>query len=95
MAELVRDSQLGLAPLSAAAATDLLDGTRAGRLLDGFHGTVLDRPAALDALVRVSWLVHDLAADGSEVELDVNPLIVHARGAVAVDALVRSVEASR
>ena len=48
------------------------------------------RPADVGALVDVIMKVQRLALDcaGEIAELDVNPLVVRPRGAVALDALV-------
>jgi hypothetical protein len=56
-------------------------------LLDGFRG----RPAArLDPVIDAIMAVAAYAADNIDMlgELDVNPLMVGADGAVAVDALI-------
>lgn len=84
-AELLDDTALAPAPVSAARAEAMLRGLRLWPLLDGARGQPrLDVVAAADAIARLSWLGHDL---GSRLaELDINPLIVAVRGAVAVDA---------
>jgi hypothetical protein len=65
----------------------------AGRkLLDGVRGSApADRPALVGAAMKVQQLATDLSCpDYAERlgELDVNPLVVRPRGAVALDALV-------
>jgi acetyl-CoA synthetase (ADP-forming) len=64
-------------------------------LLDGYRGRPkLDVEAAIDAVVRVSWLAADL---GPRLrELDVNPLILRpvGGGAVVVDAAATIVDAA-
>jgi acyl-CoA synthetase (NDP forming) len=57
------------------------------KLLDGARGA---RPADVDALVDTIMKVQRLALDlaGDVRELDINPLVVRPRGAVALDALV-------
>ena len=42
--------------------------------------------ALVDVIVKVGRLAQDL--DGDVAELDINPLVVRPRGAVALDALV-------
>jgi len=57
------------------------------KLLEGVRGA---KPADIDALVDTVMNVQRLAMDlaGDVRELDINPLIVRPRGAVALDALV-------
>jgi acyl-CoA synthetase (NDP forming) len=85
--ELLGDVQVRLAPIAPSEATDMIRGLRTFPLLDGFRGAPRAEVAALeDVVVRVGWL----AANHPEVvELDLNPVIVSADGAVAVDARVR------
>ncbi len=86
-AELWRDTALHLAPLGRNAARTMIESLRSHRLLTGFRGSEpADQTALIDALLRVA----QVAAEFPEiVELDVNPLIVHTRGATAVDAKIR------
>ncbi len=72
-----------LAPLDSRGAAEAVDATG---LFATAHGRTLDRAAVADRLHRVAWLadaVPELA------ELDVNPLVVRPRGAVALDVRVR------
>lgn len=93
--ELYRDLASGLAPVSPEQAWTMLRSLRAWPLLAGFRGAEpADVAAAVDAVVRVSQAV--AAAGDRLVELEVNPLIVAARGrgATAVDVLVRTTSGS-
>lgn len=84
-AELLADTALAPAPVSPARAEAMLRGLRLWPLLDGARGRPkLDVAAVVDALVRLSWLGHDLGP--RLVELDVNPLIVGVKGVWALDA---------
>lgn len=87
LVELLADSASALAPLDEAAAGRMIDSLKAAKLLAGLRGKpALDRGALQATLVGFSRLV---AALGPLVaEIDVNPLIVHPAGAVAVDALI-------
>ncbi len=82
-AEARHDVAFALAPLQPAEALELMDRTWAGRRLDGFRNIpAADKAAAADALIRLSWLVCDRA----EIrEIEINPLRVLERGAVALD----------
>ena len=69
----------------------MLRSLRAWPLLAGYRGSAAaDVTAAVDVVVRVSQAV--VAADGRLMELEINPLVVAARGqgATAVDVLVRT-----
>ena len=87
LAEVVDDSLLAVPPLDADAALVLIDRLRAGRLLDGVRGRPAnDRRALAEMLARFSVLVASLG--DMIAELDLNPVIAGAEGAIAVDALV-------
>ncbi|MBS7663283.1 acetate--CoA ligase family protein [Pseudomonas lalucatii] len=88
LVELLKDSRSLLLPTNDAAIREALLSLRSAPLLQGFRG----RPAvALDALIQAIRAVADYACEHAEqlLELDVNPLLVNAQGAVAVDALIR------
>jgi acyl-CoA synthetase (NDP forming) len=84
LAEVLRDSAIRLAPVSAEGAHRMLTELRGSRLLTGFRG----RPAVdLDSLAALIAAVSRLAVDLPLAELDLNPVILKA-GAhepVAVD----------
>ncbi|MDT4864164.1 ATP-grasp domain protein [compost metagenome] len=88
LVELLKDSRSLLLPTTDAAIREALLSLRSAPLLQGFRG----RPAVhMDALVDVICSVADYACEHADrlLELDVNPLLVNAEGAVAVDALIR------
>jgi acetate---CoA ligase (ADP-forming) len=65
----------------------MLDELRGRALLDGVRGQPpVDRRAVIAVLLALSALA--VAAGDRLVQLDVNPLLVSADGAVAADALV-------
>lgn len=86
MAELFADRALGFPPLNERLARLMLESLKIRPLLEGYRG----RPAAnvaklIEVLVRLSYL----AADFPEIlELDVNPLLITPREAIALDARV-------
>ncbi|MBX3510160.1 MAG: bifunctional acetate--CoA ligase family protein/GNAT family N-acetyltransferase [Hyphomonadaceae bacterium] len=84
--EVIADTAIGIAPLNSALARQLIKRTRVARLLDTYR----DRPAAdLDSVVEALIVVSDLMVNHPEiVELDINPLLVDAAGAVALDARI-------
>lgn len=89
LVELAEDAATLLLPTHRAAIEAALLGLRAAKLLHGFRGRpVGDVAAVVDAAMAVAAFAE--AERDRLVELDVNPLLVLARGqgAVAVDALV-------
>jgi acetate---CoA ligase (ADP-forming) len=90
LTELLRDSVSLLPPFSAAEIEHALGQLAIGRLLGGYRGRP---PADVAALVDTAMACTRYAEAQLDrlVELDINPVIVRARGqgAVAVDALIR------
>jgi acetate---CoA ligase (ADP-forming) len=85
--ELFGDVAFASAPLTPARAEALIDATRASRMLAGWRGAPpADRPALIDALVKLSTFAvahaHELAA------IDINPLVVREHGCACLDAVV-------
>jgi acetate---CoA ligase (ADP-forming) len=76
--ELFDDLALRLAPLTRLEAQEMLQETRAGRLLQGFRGKPpADAEALVETLQSLSRLV---AAYPVLSEIDINPLIVRPKG---------------
>jgi acyl-CoA synthetase (NDP forming) len=86
-AEVLRDVAVRPLPLDAADAHEMITSLRGYALLQGARGRP---PANVDALVEVVMAVARLAsACGDQIaELDLNPVIVNADRAVAVDSLI-------
>lgn len=85
--EVADDHAVALPPLNAVLARDLVERTRVARLLAGYRNRApADMDAILATLVQVSRLVCDIP---EVVELDINPLLADAGGAVVLDARVR------
>jgi acetyltransferase len=85
--ELRKDRAVGLPPLNARLARDLVARTRIGALLAGYRGRpAADAGAVVDALLKISQMACDLPA---LAELDINPLLADAHGVLALDARVR------
>jgi acyl-CoA synthetase (NDP forming) len=87
LVELLSDRAVALPPLTREGAHRMLDRLRLRPLLDGFRGSP---PADIKGLVEVIIAVSRLAHErGDELlALDLNPVIVSADGAVAVDVLI-------
>jgi acetyltransferase len=84
--ELLRDNAVGLPPLNVSLAGELIDRTRAARLLGAYRNVpAANREALIDVLLRVSDLVCALPW---VAEMDINPLLLDPTGAIALDARV-------
>ena len=84
--EAVRDTALALPPVNAALAHDLMSRTRVFRLLAGYSDVpAADLAALAGILCGVSRMVCELPW---LKELDLNPVLVHPRGATIADARV-------
>jgi acyl-CoA synthetase (NDP forming) len=86
LAEALDDVALALAPVDRDEALAMLGRLRGAALLDGARGSpAVDRAAVADVLVALARF----GVDRPDVdEVDLNPVVAGAGGAVAVDALV-------
>ena len=86
--EVLGDVQLLPGDADEAQIVEALRKLRSAKLLDGFRGAP---PADVEAVARVVLAIGRLMRTVPEiVEIDVNPLVVHAKGqgATALDALI-------
>lgn len=85
-AELIADTHVALPPLDLASAENLISRTRVSRILAAYRDVpAADRRAIADVLVALGQMASSLPQIR---ELDLNPILADARGAVAVDARV-------
>jgi len=87
--ELCNDVAIRLAPVSAATALDMLQETKAAKLLGGWRGKPKgDVRAAADMISGVSHLI--AALEGQVSEIEINPLAVlpEGRGCAPLDCLI-------
>jgi acetyltransferase len=85
--ELLDDKALGLPPLDLDLARAMIQETRISRLLAGYRD---EPPADVIGVAGVLLALSQMTIDLPEVrELDINPLLVDARGVIALDARVR------
>jgi acetyltransferase len=88
LVETLNDVRLAVAPVDQAQAAALLAGLRGAGVLAGTRG---GRPADTAALATLIARVSVLLADHPEIaELDLNPVLASAAGAVAVDWRIRA-----
>lgn len=93
LVELLQDAAVALPPLNHHLAADLISRSKAAAYLRPFRGEAPADEAALhELLLRVSALACELPW---LVEMDLNPVMIDARGARAIDArlIVRAVAA--
>ncbi len=89
-AEVLADTVTLVLPVTADEVTDALRRLRLWPLLDGYRGRArADVAAAVDAVMALQRMMDDPALE----EIEINPLMVRASGAVAVDAVIWEGEA--
>ena len=84
--ELFNDVSFGIAPLAQEEAADMIERTRAGKLLHGLRGQApSDIQAVVDVLINLSQLALDFP---NLQEIEINPLLVYpeGQGVLALDA---------
>jgi acyl-CoA synthetase (NDP forming) len=87
MVELLGDTKVRLAPVDDQAARTMLASLRGHALLTGFRGKPgIDIDGLVDIICRLSELAHDLRDVIDQI--DVNPVIASADGAIAADVLI-------
>ncbi|MFN7053793.1 MAG: acetate--CoA ligase family protein, partial [Gemmobacter sp.] len=85
-AELLADTVTLVLPVGRDAVVGALRGLRLFTLLDGYRGRARADVASLaDLVLRLCGLM----LEGDFEEIEVNPVLVFAQGAMAVDALIR------
>ncbi|MGZ5052134.1 MAG: bifunctional acetate--CoA ligase family protein/GNAT family N-acetyltransferase [Methylobacter sp.] len=88
MVEILKDSAVALPPLNAYMVEQMIAKTKAAKYLAEFRQLPpANKQALVDVLLNVSAMVSELP---EILELDINPLIVDAHGAMAVDARIKA-----
>ena len=84
--EILRETTLRVAPINRSEAEEMISETKGSDIFKGLRGEKpLDTEALVESLLRLSQLV----ADFPEIEgIDINPVKVLEKGAVAVDARI-------
>jgi acetyltransferase len=91
MVEVIRDRAVALPPLNPYLVRDLIRRTRASQALQPLRGAPAAAQGAVeDVLLRVSEIVCELPGVGA---MDLNPVVVTAKGAIVVDARIGVVQA--
>lgn len=85
--EVFKDVSFRLVPIRELGARNMIKSIRASKVFEGFRGAP---PSDIDAVAECLERLSQLSSDFPEIdELDINPLIVHARGQGASVADVR------
>lgn len=85
--EVMGDSAIALPPLNRRLARDLIDRTKAAKMLGAFRNMP---PVDMELLIDILVCVSNMACELPWVqEMDINPLLIDEEGAVAVDARIR------
>jgi acyl-CoA synthetase (NDP forming) len=84
--EILKESSIRLAPISRFEAEEMISELKASAILKGARGK---KPLDIHALVENLLRLSQLMVDFPEIEgIDINPVIVLEKGAVAVDARI-------
>ncbi len=86
MVEVIKDVTFRVLPLTERDVRQMVDDIKGRSILDGVRGAPpADVAAIADALLKVAGFV---TANPEVRELDLNPMLVHDKGAIAVDARI-------
>jgi len=83
--EVFGDVSFRVVPIEKKDAAEMIEEVKGYKILKGYRGKKYDVKAIVDVLMKVSKL---LEKNDEIAEIDINPLIVLPRGAVAVDARI-------
>jgi len=84
--EVFRESSIRVAPINRFDAEEMISELKASAILKGVRG---ERPSDMEAIKEALLRLSQLVADFPEVEgIDINPVKVLAKGALAVDARI-------
>jgi acyl-CoA synthetase (NDP forming) len=84
--EVLKDVTFRVAPIVEDEAREMITEVKAYPLLKGYRNTP---PADIDAIVKILLSTSKLVMEHQEInELDLNPIIVYAKGAKTVDARI-------
>lgn len=84
--EVLKDVSFRIVPIGPSEAEEMVRDIKTFSLLQGTRG---ERPVDLDSIVGSILRLSRLVTDFPEIqELDINPLVVHTKGASALDARI-------
>ena len=83
--EVLKDVSFKILPVTEADIEEMIKELRGYKLLQGHRGEAVDIPALKELLLKVS----DMVMENPEIsELDLNPVFLYPKGAMAVDARI-------
>lgn len=84
--EVLKDVSFRIAPITYEEALEMINEIKSSTILNGYRGQPpVDKHAIADIIVKTSRLIHEIP----EIEsIDLNPVIVYNKGAIAVDVRV-------
>ncbi|VVC76608.1 Acetyltransferase Pat [Aquicella siphonis] len=86
LVEIIHDRAIALPPLNQVIARHLIEKTRVSKLLGQFRNM---KPVNMETLINILLRVSEMVCELPYIqEMDINPLIVNDREAVAVDARI-------
>ncbi len=86
LTELLKDFSIRICPINQEDAREMVEETRGYEILKGYRGRP---PCDMEAIAAVLLKTSDLLISNPQIsQLDINPLIVQEKGALAVDALI-------
>ena len=88
--EVLKDIAFRICPITEAEARDMIGELRGAALLDGVRGeAAVDKQALVDALLKIGGSDGLMLESAGEIaEIDLNPIIVSQKGAMAADARI-------
>jgi len=82
--EVLRDISLRVAPLAVEDMDEMIREIKGYKILTGIRG---ERPKDIEAIKDILGMLSEIAIDNPEIrEMDLNPVIVHEKGASIVDS---------
>jgi acetate---CoA ligase (ADP-forming) len=84
--EVYKDVSLGICPVDKTRANEMIQSLKGIAILEGFRGLpVVNKEMVADLIVKFSTLIE---ANPQIKEMDINPIMINAEGAFAVDTLL-------
>jgi acyl-CoA synthetase (NDP forming) len=84
--EILKESSLRVAPINRSEAEEMISELKASNILSGIRG---EPPSDINALVENLLRLSQLMIDFPEIEgIDINPVMIMEKGAIAVDARI-------